>query len=158
MTPSRDDAYIETRVLTADPHMLHLLVVEGALRNAKRAAMALDEGDVANAHVALCDAREFVSELLGGLDEDRMPETVENVRRLFVFVYRRLLQADVDHEAKLVHDAVRVLEVHRATWMELRDVLVEEAANAATPERVVPAPHLNLDGAAPHDGPREWTT
>ncbi len=157
--PPTDDAYVETRVMTADPHALHLLVVDGALRNARRAVESLEKGDAELTHLALGEARDHVSELLGGLDEERGGEIAANVSQLFVFVFRTLLKAELESDVSAVRDAVRILELHRETWLELGETLRREQTKGATQGtgRVVPAPHLDGDLAAPRE-PREWTT
>ena len=85
--------YLAARVMTASPKSLHLLVVDGALRHMARAEELLDSGDRNAAHAALNDARAFVGELLAGLSADAVDEMTLNVKSLFTFVYRRLVEA-----------------------------------------------------------------
>ena len=110
---------LAARVLTASPRSLHLLVVDGALRHMVRAEELLDSGDRNAAHAALNDARAVVGELLGGLSPDALDEMTANVRSLFTFVYRRLVEAELYGSSDKVRDAAKVLRVHRETWSEL---------------------------------------
>jgi flagellar protein FliS len=111
--------YLAARVMTASPKSLHLLVVDGALRHMARAEELLDGGDRNAAHAALNDARAFVGELLAGLSTDAVDEMTLNVKTLFTFVYRRLVEAEIYGDAAKVRDASKVLRVHRDTWTEL---------------------------------------
>lgn len=111
--------YLQARVLTASPQELHLMVVDGAIRHAAQARDALQANDYETSHFALNRARAFVMELLAGLDEDKAADVVRQLRRLFGFVYRRLNEADLQHDAGRVCDALRILDMHRDTWCEL---------------------------------------
>ncbi|HUG90811.1 MAG TPA: flagellar export chaperone FliS [Planctomycetaceae bacterium] len=110
--------YRHTQVLTASPHRLHLMVVDGAIRHAVQAEQALAAGDFETAHAALGRSRDFVSELLAGLDGRQAPELVERLKGLFLFVYRNLVDADRRREPERVRDALKILEMHRETWLE----------------------------------------
>jgi flagellar protein FliS len=120
---ARTDEYLETKVMTATPQQLHLLVVDGAIRAANRAAEALEKKDFETAHLSLNDARGLVGELLGGLDADKAPELVEKMKGLFLFVYRNLMEADRDQDSTRVQSALKILRIHRETWMMLIDRL-----------------------------------
>ena len=133
--------------MTAPPHRLHLMVVDGAIRFATQAEKALDEQDFETAHFALNNSRNFVSELISGLAADRSPELVDQLKGLFFFVYRNLVEADLDRDAQKVRDALSVLRLHRNTWVELIEKLKQEQAGAVNP------PHLPTDSPAK----RSWT-
>ncbi len=113
------DAYLESQVMTASPHRLHQLVVDAALRHAGRAAVALEAQAWESLHENLSQARDFVNELIIGLDADSAPELVERMAALFTYVHRNLVRADFERNATLIADSIRVLEKHRETWIEL---------------------------------------
>ena len=56
--------YLEMRVTTAPRPMLHLMVVEGAIRFAKIGCQALENKDYETSHFALCRSRACVNELI----------------------------------------------------------------------------------------------
>lgn len=145
----RASVYFEDQVLTASPHRLHLMVVEAALRHARRGLEALEQQQWEATFQALSKARDCVSELIGGLDPDQAPELVAPTKELFVFAYRNLATADFERNPQLVRDAIRILEIHRETWIEL-GLKLGAGQPTATPAR--PA----LDDA-PSTG-RSWTT
>jgi flagellar secretion chaperone FliS len=129
--------YLETQVLTASPHRLHLLVVDGALRFAQQALMALEDQNWEAFERALSRSRDCVTELLGGLRDDAGVEVVDSLKALFAYVFRCLAYADPQRDAQLIRDAIRVLELHRETWLELGEKLA--ATNSG--ETSVPSPH-----------------
>ena len=124
------DEYLETRVMTATPQELHLMVVDGAIRFATQAAEALDDCDFDTSHRTLSRSREFVIELVSGLDSERKDELIEQLRGMFGFVYRNLSHADIHHDADNVRDALKILHIHRDNWIELTRKLKSEKISA----------------------------
>lgn len=113
------DEYLEAKVMTAPPEELHLMVVDGAIRQSALAERCLTDGDFEASHNALCRAREFVVELMNGLDESQAPQVVPQLKGLFGFAYRRLHEADMHRDSEMIADALKVLKSHRDTWREL---------------------------------------
>jgi flagellar secretion chaperone FliS len=125
------DEYLETRVMTARPEELHLMVVDGAIRHATRAEAALCEQDFETAHFALNRAREFTVELIAGLKSEHLPELVAELKGLFGFVYRNLNEADLYRDAEKVRGAIKVLRIHQETWRQLLQERKTAAAGSA---------------------------
>ena len=145
--------YLETEVLTATPYRLHLLALDGAIRFARQAEQALSRRDFEASHLALSQSRDLVGELLGGLDDEKSPELVDNLKTLFVFAYRNLAHADMMQDATAIHRALRVLTLHRETWTALQSHLLQDVAPQ---DHFLPRPHLGTDDL-PTSG-RSWTT
>lgn len=135
--------YLEAQVMTAGPHRLHLLVVDGAIRFARRAQEALEHQRWEELDAALSRSRDCMTELIGGLDAERSPDLTDRLKSLFAFVYRNLVLADLERNPVRLRDALRILEIHRETWLELGEQLAREQAA----REAVPTPHA-----------RSWTT
>lgn len=154
--------YLENQVLTAKPHQLHLMVVDGAIRFAKRALEAAEAKNFEQAHFALDRSRDLVAEMIGGLDPNQQPELIEQLKALFVFVYQNLNHADVKQEASYIADAIKVLEIHRESWCELIEKLQEstpqqeEARQIHSKEPLQPPHHLE-QSEQPYQS-RSWIT
>jgi flagellar protein FliS len=118
-----ENQYLETKVLTATPWQLHMMVVDAAIRKATKAQQALRERDFETAHFCLNNSRDCITELIGGLNAEHQPELAERLKSLFAFTYRRLAEADMHHDSGRVEDALRVLGQHRETWKELGEQL-----------------------------------
>ena len=110
------------------------MVVGAAIRFAAQAEQALEESDYEAAHFALNNSRNFISELIAGLDQEQSPELVDQLKGLFFFVYRNLVEADLHHDCGMVRDALSILRIHRDTWNKLSENLKQERAGS------VPAP------------------
>jgi flagellar protein FliS len=144
--PVTDD-YLENQVLTASPHRLHLLVVDAAIRFARQGLAAMEDSRWEAMDQAFSRARDCVTELIGGINPDVAPDIAESVKSLFTFVYRRLVLGELSRNPQNVQDALKLLQMHRETWVELGAKL--QAATEQTPAAAVPSPH--------HAG-RSWVT
>jgi flagellar protein FliS len=120
--------YLETKVLTATPHQLHLMVIDAAIRHATAAEAALESREFKRAEVQLARANECVAELIAGLDSSRQPELIDRLKSVFLFVQRTLGEADRRHDPLLIHNALAVLRLHRQTWLDLGKTLAQETA------------------------------
>ncbi|HEV8003511.1 MAG TPA: flagellar export chaperone FliS [Planctomycetaceae bacterium] len=134
--------YLETNILTATPHQLHLMVIDGAIRHSTAAEGALRSGDFAPARMQLTRANQFVAELIAGLDSARQPHVVDRLKSVFAYVQRTLAEAERKHDPQPVADALAVLRLHRRTWLALGEKLAQEAAEHC------PRPHAGFS----------WTT
>jgi len=123
------DEYLEAQVMTSPPHKLHLMVIDGAIRNAKQAREALGENNFEVLHFALNRSREFVAELISGLNSEETPELVDQLKGLFGFVYHNLTKADLERDVSMIDDALQILEMHRETWIALTEKLLQENIN-----------------------------
>ena len=152
--------YIENQVLTATPHQLHLMVVDGALRFARKAAQATEQQDFEQAHFALDKSRDLVAELIGGLDPAQQPELVDQLKALFVFVYENLNHADVKQDASYIHDGIKVLSIHRESWCELIEQLpssTPEEKKTVHSQEPIKRPHHIEHSEQAHQS-RSWLT
>ncbi len=140
--------YLENQVFSASPHRLHLMVIDAALRQTRRALDALDSGRWEDLDTCLGKARECVTELIGGLNPETAPELVDSFQGLFTFIYRMLTVGDLERNPQHLRDAMRILLLHRDTWVALGERLVQEATEKLSdgPPRfgdtpTVPPPH-----------------
>ncbi len=127
------DEYLETKVTTATPHQLHLMVIDGAIRYALAAESALTRRKLDEANAALAQARPFVGEMLAGLDATQLPEVVDNLKALFLFIHRNLVKAGLQRDPQLVADSIAILRLYRETWLALAERLKQEAGRRSFP-------------------------
>ncbi len=120
--------YLETKILTATPHQLHLMVIDGAIRHATSAEVALLSSDFARAEEQLSRANQFVAELIAGLDSAQQPDLVDRLKSVFIFVQRTLAEAERRRDPRRIADSLAVLRLHRQTWLDLGAKLSQEAA------------------------------
>ena len=120
------DEYLESKVTTATPYQLHLMVIDGAMRHARAAQAALEQKNVREARARLAQSRQFVAEILSGLDEKRMAEVVVRLNAIFVFVLRSLASAlgNIGPPAVSALPALeQVLKINRVRWAAQEAIL-----------------------------------
>ncbi|MBI1346813.1 hypothetical protein GC163_11060 [bacterium] len=128
--------YLESQVLSASPYRLHLLVIDGALKFARVGLAAFESEDWEALELALSRSRDCVGDLIAGVKSDSGLEWADELRGVLANVYRNLVLADPLRDPQKIQDAIRILEIHRETWVELGSRLAEETTSA------VPEPHL----------------
>jgi len=122
MNPARHDSYLESRVLTAPPHRLHLMLIEGALRFGRQAETALRAGDTATASTPLMRTIDIVGEMLAGVRAGKS-EINDKLAGFYWFVFRTLSAAKINDDVEKLSDSLRLLEYERETWQLVCDKL-----------------------------------
>lgn len=138
------DGYLENEVLSASPAKLHLLLVEGAMRTAEQARHHWREGRQEQAFESLVRAQEIVTEMMGGLNREALPELTGRLAAVYLFIFRALVEAGLRHSEAKLDEAVRILAIERETWRAVCEKLKSEAdpaPPAARPGAPLP-PHF----------------
>lgn len=126
------DEYLEAEVMTASSEQLHLMVVNAAVNSIKQGIVALNESRFETSHHTFSEARDYVAELMGGLNPEAMPETVENLKMLFAYSYQQLVVADIQQDSTAAQNALDVMLRHQECWCELLDLLKSDASQEKT--------------------------
>lgn len=143
MTIPRDD-YLASEVLDASPAKLQLLLVEGAMRSAEKARAHWQAGENDLACQSLIRAQEIVTQMTAGLDRDAAPDIAPRLAAVYLFVFRTLVQANLERSEKLLGDALRVLTIERDTWRAVCEQLKRSSVEAPRPGAPLP-PHFAAD-------------
>lgn len=112
------DAYRTNAVETASPEQLTLMCYDGALRFMRRAARALDEGDLADAGNATGRAQAIINELNITLDMEAGGEIAGNLRSLYLFINRHLSEAMLEQHAGKIRESMNLVGDLRGAWAE----------------------------------------
>ena len=130
MAKSNSHAYLETRVMTASPEQLQLMLYDGAIRFCEQAAEAIKVGEIEQCYTLISRAEQIVMELSNSMKDDVAPETCANMRRLYLFCYDRLVQANLKRALEPLQEALSVLGELRETWVLLMDKLNDERGSS----------------------------
>jgi flagellar protein FliS len=137
--------YLRTKILTATPEQLQLMLYDGAIRFAEQAKAALLKKDFEGSYTAISRAQKILAELQSGLRHDVSPELCGKLASLYNFVYRKLLEANVDHTLPPVEEALAILRYQRETWAMLLDQLGKQKAGAAATKIDMPSPDARME-------------
>ena len=129
--PHTAEEYIKTKVLTATPTQLQLMLYDGAIRFCEQARPAVENKEVEKSYGLISRAEKIVMELCNSMRDEFAPETCANMRRLYIFCYDRLVEANLKKELQPLDEALKVLRHMRQTWLMLMDKERREKAEQA---------------------------
>lgn len=148
MAINQTNPYLKTKILTATPEELRLMLYEGAIKFCNQAVTALEEQNYDNSYSTLMRAQRIVMELSSSLNHKQAPELCERLSALYTYIYRRLIDANFSHDIAAVHEAIKLLEFEKQTWKLLMNRLNEEGyvrpaghTGERLPEPQAPAVH-----------------
>ncbi len=124
--------YLRTRVLTASPEELRLLLIEGALRFARQGRDGLARKDYEASFSGLSSCRDIIVELITTMRPEVDPDLCDRLHGLYTFMYNELVEASFQREPTRVDTVIKLLEYEHETWVLLMRKLAEERG-ASTP-------------------------
>lgn len=133
--------YLKTRVLTARPAELRMMLLDGAVKFANQARLGLEERRHEQAYNGFTQSRAIVLELVDSINEEIDPELAQRVRSLYMFMYAELAQASFEKNLERLGKVIELLEYERQTWMLVLKKLAEEAAPSAPASITEPRPN-----------------
>jgi flagellar secretion chaperone FliS len=114
--------------MTATPEKLQLMLYEGAIRFAGQARERLLDKRYDQSCDLLLRAQDIVLELMCALRHDLNADLCAKMKAVYSFIYRKLVDANMNRDAAAIDDAVKVLTIQRDIWLELVDKLARERA------------------------------
>lgn len=142
------NAYLRTKVMSASPEELRLMLLDGAIKFANQGKEGLERKDYEASYNGVSQCRNIVFELLTTIREDLALDLASNVKALYTFLYTHLLDASVEKNTQKLVEVIELLEFERETWVMLMDrIAAEKAAGtfiAGTREPVAPAERTPL--------------
>jgi flagellar protein FliS len=124
--------YLKTKVMTASPELLTLMLWDGAIRFAEQGKEAIGRKDIEGSYKALVRSQRIITELTSNLRHEVAPELCGKLASLYNFIYRRLVDANLTKNAQSVEDALEIMRHQRETWVMLMDKLAKERAGEAS--------------------------
>ena len=130
MQPIDPNPYLKTKIMTAGSEELRLMLYDGALKFCCQARIALDNGKDEECFNGLMRAQKIVLELSTSLNCDVAAELTDKMSSLYNYVYRRLVDANINHDVAGIDEAIDLLQYERETWQLLMKKLAEEEGRA----------------------------
>ena len=134
MTPEKTNAnpYLKTKIMTASPQELRLMLYDGAIKFCHQAKIALGDKDFESSYNALMRAQKIVLELSTSLNHNVAPELCDKLGALYTYIYRLLVDANIERQVKPIDEALELLKYERQTWQMLMDKVVKDGGQAAS--------------------------
>ena len=112
-------AYLKHQVATASPGQLVVMLYDAAIRHCKAAQEAIAQQERDAAARSLLKAQDIVSELISSLNVEAGRELGSALLRLYEYMYRRLVQANVRKDASAAREVERLLTDLRDAWSQV---------------------------------------
>ncbi len=142
-TGSEPNPYLKTKVMTADPAQLRLMLFDGALKFAEQGRQGLAARDYEAAFNGISRCQQILAELISSLNPQHAPELCQKLAGLYTFMVTRLMAASHQRDPAIVEEVIKLLEYERTTWTMLLEKLARETAaptDTPTPPAAAGAP------------------
>jgi flagellar protein FliS len=116
MSHTAQDAYLEGRVLSADPLELVRLLYQGCSDAVREARRCLADGEVAERSRWVTKATDILTELIASLDRQRGGEIAGRLALLYDYMQRQLLDAHLRQADEPLAEVLVLLMTLGEAW------------------------------------------
>jgi len=134
------NAYLRTKVMTASPEELRLMLLDGSIKFANQARAGLEEQNPEMIYLGFTQCRDIVLELLNTIKSDPAPEIAKSVRELYTFIYAELVKASTYKDIDMLKEIIGLLEYERETWVLTMEQVTKEREEGFVIAPPPPAP------------------
>ena len=143
--PAQANSYLRTKVLTATPEQLQLMLYDGAIRFSEQAKIALQQKNYEQSHNLLTRTQKIIAEMSSSLKHDVAPELCGKLASIYNFIFRKLVEANIEHTVDALDEALGLLRYQRETWMLLLNQLGQQKAAVVAKGLDMPAPDARME-------------
>lgn len=115
--PNAYAKYNNSKVLTASPAELTLMLYEGAIKFCNIAIIGIEQHDIQKAHTNIRKVERIIEEFRSTLD--RKYAVAEDFDRVYVYILQRLLEANVKKDKAILEEVNMHLRSMRDNWKEV---------------------------------------
>lgn len=116
-TPAGYQQYERSKILTASPAELTLMLYEGAIKYANIAIVAIEKGEIEKAHNSIRKVERIIEEFQATLDH-KYP-VAKDFDEVYKYLQKRLLEANVKKDKEIMEEVLGHLRTMRDTWKEV---------------------------------------
>ncbi|MDD5794550.1 MAG: flagellar export chaperone FliS [Clostridiales bacterium] len=114
------NVYKNNTVNYASKEQLLLMLVDGAVKYAKRAELAIEKKDVKTAHDNLIRTQDIFTELMVTLNQDA-GLWAKQLYRVYDFIKEKLVEANLKKDINVLREVLPLIENVRDLWHETYD-------------------------------------
>ncbi len=138
--------YQNSRIMTASPAELTLMLYEGAIKFGNIAIVAMENKDPAKAHENVVKVEKIIQNFRDTLDK-KYP-IWEDFEKVYVYLLRRCHEANIAKDPVIMEEVVKHLRSMRDNWKEVMKKVATEKGNPAAQAKVAGG-QRNMVGYAP---------
>ena len=122
--PNAYAKYNNSKILTASPAELTLMLYDGAIKFCNIAIMGIEQNDIQKAHTNIRKVEKIIEEFRSTLD--RKYAVAEDFDRIYVYLLQRLLEANVKKDKEILEEVNMHLRSMRDNWKEVMRINKEK--------------------------------
>ena len=109
--------YNNSKILTASPAELTLMLYDGAIKFCNIAVLAVEQKDVEKAHINITKTERIIDYFRQTLDMNY--PVAEDFDRVYAYLSRRLVEANMKKDKEILEEVNLHLHSMRDTWKEV---------------------------------------
>lgn len=109
--------YNNSKILTASPAELTLMLYDGAIKFCNIAIAAIEQQEIEKAHIHIVKAEKIIDHFRMTLDMKYA--VAEDFERVYAYLASRLIQANISKDKEIVEEVCTHLRSMRDTWKEV---------------------------------------
>lgn len=122
--PNAYAQYNNSKILTATPAELTLMLYDGAIKFCNIAVLAIEQKDIEKSHINIRKAQKIIEYFRQTLDMKY--EVAEDFDRVYEYLERRLTEANVKKDGEILEEVNTHLRTMRDTWREVMRINKEK--------------------------------
>lgn len=117
--PSAYAQYNNSKIMTASPAELTLMLYEGAIKFCNIAIVAVEHNDIEKAHIHIVKTERIIDYFRQTLDM-KYP-VAEDFERVYTYLGQRLTEANVKKDKEILEEVNGHLRTMRDTWKQVME-------------------------------------
>ena len=122
--PNAYAQYNASKVLTASPAELTLMLYDGAVKFCNIAITSIEQNDVEKAHIHIVKTERIIDHLRMTLDMQY--PVAQDFERIYTYLSSRLVQANISKDKEVLEEVREHLHSVRDTWKEVMRINKEK--------------------------------
>lgn len=111
------EQYNNSRIMTATPAELTLMLYEGAIKFCNIAIVACEQKDIEKAHINITKVENIIENFQATLD--RKYPVSKSFDEVYSYIYQRLVEANMKKDKDILEEVLTHLRTMRDTWKEV---------------------------------------
>ena len=124
--PNAYAQYNNSKILTASPAELTLMLYEGAIKFCNIAITAIEHKDIQKAHLNIVKTEKIIDHFRATLDM-KYP-VAQDFDRVYEYLQRRLIEANMKKDKEILEEVCGHIRSMRDTWKEVMRINKEKGA------------------------------
>lgn len=116
-SPNAYAVYNNSKIQTASPAELTLMLYEGAIKFCNIGIMGIEQNDIEKAHANIVKAQRIIEEFQATLNFDY--PVAKDFDEVYGYVERRLIEANMKKDKEILEEVLGHLRIMRDTWKEV---------------------------------------